>query len=336
MTRNLRPLGLAFLAILAISAAAAPVASAESFIFRSDAEEETTLGGEQEGSEKKVLTTTAGTVKCEKVTYTGTQIGSEASSVELAPTYTGCTLGTASAEINANGCKYRFKTGTTESSKFEGTVDIVCPEGKQIVTTAKLAGTTKCTVDLPAQTGLKSITFTNVGSEDTDVTADVNLSGVKYTQTAGTGLGACTGTTDENGSREGNDLITAEAEGEAIGFASDRIGTWMTITPARLDFEKDAKGSITEFKIYNGHSIVRYIEKLTIVNSLEVVEEKHFKYIPGSSTCKVKGSLNSTEECTVAVEFVSGTLKQIAWLRLQWGGYWPWSETHVRKADIVS
>ncbi|HEU4705618.1 MAG TPA: hypothetical protein VFS64_00330 [Solirubrobacterales bacterium] len=333
MICNLKSLGKACLALFAIGAAMAPTAAAESFTFRSDATS-TTYTGEGEGAGKEVLRTTAGAVSCEKVTYTGSQSGDEASEFEVTPTYSGCTaFGSLSAEINMNGCKYRFTTGTLEGTKFEGTVDIVCAAEKQIVVTARQLGITKCTVDVPAQNGLKTVTYTNISPAPTDIKADLNLSGIKYTQTAGSGLGACTTTTDETGTDESTDDFRGETvrEGktEEVGIAGDRIGTW--ITASKLEFFTSNKGDRKASKIYNGHAITRYINSIKIVNNLEEQKEEDFTIVANSC-----GTLNATEECEVTVEFKSGTHGVNRWLRVEWGGWWPWSTTHVRKADIAS
>ena len=75
---------------------------------------------------------------------------------------------------------------------------------------------------MPPQNGLKTVTFTNVGSGSTqEVTVDVNLSGLKYTHTAGTGFGACATGSASNGTYSGAALVTGETEAPLSGHIGD-------------------------------------------------------------------------------------------------------------------
>lgn len=72
----------------------------------------------------------------------------------------------------------------------------------------------------PAQNGLTTITYTNIGSGTTEEgTIDVNLTGIEYTHTKGTGFGACSAGEGNNGTFEGNVLLTATntGTGEHVG-----------------------------------------------------------------------------------------------------------------------
>ena len=212
MTRYLKVLGLAVVAVFAMSAMAASAASA-SYWFKSDAAagKKTTLKGEQVGS-GDTLTTTAGVVKCTGATYTGSALGSTQTSVTLHPVYTGCTAFGFGAEVTTTGCNYVFDVTATN---FSATTTIECEAGKEIIVVAKLAGVTKCTVNIkpisfvtveiggvmfeesvPLDVG--TVTLTNaVNGVAKDVHADINLEKtVWYKETKGGGAGACTSTSD--------------------------------------------------------------------------------------------------------------------------------------------
>jgi hypothetical protein len=179
MIRNLKALGLALVAVFALSAVGAGAASAAEFHSTSAS---TKISASQTTTHK--FTSTAGEVTCEKATFAGTQATATASSVEVTPTYTGCHIiifgGTISATINHNECKYKLYSN--------GEADVICPAGKSI--TVSGAG---CTISVGSQKGLKSVEYKNNGSH-IDITA--NLSGISYSHsgfTCGSGSGT-TGT----------------------------------------------------------------------------------------------------------------------------------------------
>ncbi len=176
MSRNLKVLGLSLVAVLAMSAMVAAGASAEApFKFKSEGSP-TTLTGKQHAA-NDVFTTHTGTVSCDNATYAGTQTGTETSEVSVTPSYSGCkAFGLLSVPIDVNGCSYRFNANTKVGVNYEGSVDVVCPAGKQIEVTAP-----GCTVTVKPQTGLSKVTYTNVGAGATrEVTVDVNINNLQY------------------------------------------------------------------------------------------------------------------------------------------------------------
>jgi hypothetical protein len=335
MTRKLKLPGLAFLVVLAISAVVPSLAAAETFVFSSDATS-TTYTGEAEGTKPTVLVSTVGTVACEKATYTGSQSEAEASQFEITPTYSGCTAFGFPAEIKMNECKYRYTSGTIEGSAFEGSMDIVCPEGKQMTVIAASAGTTKCTLSIGSQNGLGSVTFANVGSPPSDITASLNLSGIQYSHTKGTGIGACTSGSSSSGTRAGTDVFRGEGvhEGktEEVGIAVDVHGTAVSIAPNQLNFEMKKAGDTGVFTITNNYRTTKYFSSIKVVDVTEAVEEKEFAI--SANTCGA--ALNSTESCQVTIKFESGIHPRTRFLRVKWGGWWPWSTLHTIKGDILS
>ena len=214
MTRNLKALGLALVAALAMSAVAASGASATPFHFGSDHSDHVILAGTQHAGED-VFTTDAGTVRCNTATYSGTinEADTATNEVSVTPAYSNCkAFGFINVPIHVNGCQYKFTAITKEGSNYEGKVDIVCP-GNPISITAP-----GCEVTVGSQNALGSITYTNVGSGTTrEVTVDVNISGIHYYQ-HDTGI-TCTTGTKTNGLYVGSGLVTGRnAAGTHVGL----------------------------------------------------------------------------------------------------------------------
>lgn len=182
------------------------------FKIQSESAPVTLTGRQHAGS--SVFGTTAGSIKCTEGSYTGELSGTESVEFEL-PTvaYGGCTAfgGLFSASIETNGCTYRFTVTKINEGKREGRFDLTCPAEKEITAKVTQAGVTKCTIHVPPQTGLGTVTYTNIGSGTTrEITMDVNLTKIKYTHTAGTGFGSCTGGAGEAGTFESSISVKAE------------------------------------------------------------------------------------------------------------------------------
>ena len=216
MIRNLKALGLALVAVFAMSAVAAGSASAEEYAFHSSASF-TTLTGSQSGATNDVFTTDAGTVTCNTATYHGAISAAETTTISLAPTYSSCTLEPfGSAVVSPNGCEYLIHAETqVDENDFETATEIVCPSGKEITVVASLFGTTKCTVHIPPQSLGTGITVTNqtTAAGVSDIQAHISFSGITYTETPGSGFGACEGSggaTTHNGTYTGLATITGE------------------------------------------------------------------------------------------------------------------------------
>ena len=218
MTRNLKVLGLALVAAFAMSAMVASAASATDYWFKS-ANSWTVLTGSQVGSDQ--FTTNSGTVTCSTTSYTGSQSGTTATTVSLTPTYSGCQISGVSATIHTNGCFYEFHTHTKTAgtpTPYHVTTTIRCPtttspshKTHQIeITVGK--PTVKCTIDVPEQTIATGVTLTNEAGTPTDIKADISIAtGITYSETTGTGAGACTTNDDAtNGAYTGVATIKGE------------------------------------------------------------------------------------------------------------------------------
>ena len=169
MNRKLKALGLALVAVFALSAMSAATASAE--LFHAGAHG--TVVGTNVGEE--VFTTTAGTVKCKSATYTGTSATNTPGSQTVKPVYKECTaFGFVNTVIDPGTCEYRFNTPVNTTS----TVDIINCGANGVVVTAF-----NCEVTIPNQTGLSHVVFSNVaGSSPEHIQANVTISGITYIQ----------------------------------------------------------------------------------------------------------------------------------------------------------
>jgi hypothetical protein len=178
MIRNLKALGLAAMAVFAMTAISASAAQAAPLFHAEEAP--VTYKGENVGGKEK-FKTSAGTVECTTTSVTGESSESTSTEATISPTYTGCkAFGFLTATVTMNGCSYKFHL-VEGSSPATATVDIVCPAGKDITISS-----TGCVVHVPAQTGLKHVVFDNEGSGATrDIKATNTVTGIKYTATGG-------------------------------------------------------------------------------------------------------------------------------------------------------
>jgi hypothetical protein len=171
----------------------------------------TVLTGKQHAG-NDVVTIDAGTLSCNEATYTGEAVGTEVVEVTVTPTYSECKVfGFLAATVDTNGCQYKFSVLEKEESNFEGSVDLVCPEGKKMEVTAP-----GCRVTIGPQSNLKKVTYTNLGSGATrEVTVDVSLTGIAYEEHKVSPSFSCaneTGATN-NGKFEASALVTGETGG---------------------------------------------------------------------------------------------------------------------------
>ncbi|HEU5105064.1 MAG TPA: hypothetical protein VFU11_04425 [Solirubrobacterales bacterium] len=188
MTRNLKALGLALIAVFAMGAIVASSASATSFHFNSNAADgHTILNGEQIGVHK--FNTTAGEVTCEVAKFTGTTTSNTVTDVTIKPTYEKCHIvifgSKVSATVNMNGCEYTATSHQTVAGvTTAATIHLVnCTKEAEVVA----AG---CTVKIATGQTLGGQTFSNGAG---DVKLVTNTEGIKYSHsgfTCGTGSGS--------------------------------------------------------------------------------------------------------------------------------------------------
>ena len=212
MIRNLKMMGLALVAMMALGAVLASSAFAQ---FEAEKEPVTLTTSSNEM--QKFAPTAGGTAfECTTLTISANTPKTKASeTLEVHPTYSNCeTFLGAAMSITTTGCNYVFhlKKGETK-----GTTDVECEAGKKIV--IKMGSI--CTYEIGTQTGLGSITYKNVGAGTTrEVIVEPNLGGVTWTRITNDFFCPAGGST---GTYVGNSTITGEnaAGTEHIGVFVD-------------------------------------------------------------------------------------------------------------------
>jgi hypothetical protein len=179
MTCNLKALGLALVAMLAMSAVVASAASAQAtptqkFTAMDGTYPEAFHGTNVAGQE--TFTTEAGTLECAS-TFSGS-IAEPTQAITVTPVYAGCKwFGFLNATIAIEGCNYKFKLTTTLTSphRYQAHVDVVCPAGKSIKITA---GT--CVVTIGEQLNLTTVDLEN-RADTKAVLVRPTVGGINYT-----------------------------------------------------------------------------------------------------------------------------------------------------------
>jgi hypothetical protein len=222
MTRNLKALGLAFVAALVLSAVAASGASAATALFTTGAgaAESSLIHGEQgaegaaidtftfEGLPAMTCTTVRETGFLEHTGVDGVEthtVGNSGPSVTLEPTYETCHVVlafiTRTITITMNGCRYTFHATKNTPAGFFADLHIKCPTGKEIEihvynTSNHIdTGAPICTYDVPPQTPAKQIELTNKPGTPDDIVKHINVT-VKTKATITGGL--CGSKTEPN------------------------------------------------------------------------------------------------------------------------------------------
>ncbi|HSJ76352.1 MAG TPA: hypothetical protein VK899_09260 [Gemmatimonadales bacterium] len=227
MTRKLKALGLMFGALLAMSAVAAPVASADDFTSEAVTP---ILTGTNEVEKPDAFQTTAGVVQCKHAVYESINaagaiagVTTPTTTVTIRPTYPAaapdgthnCTVAGLPQTTHMNGCDFKFTiTGGTSTV---GDVKLECPAGNEVTVTTNVTptgtATVRCTLHIPEQTLTGDpITYTNAAG---DIIVSINAHGISYKHTTGTGLGSCTSGSAANGTYVGKALIGGETAGGA-------------------------------------------------------------------------------------------------------------------------
>jgi len=111
--------------------------------------------------------------------------------LKVHPKYSNCrgtiAAGSFPVTVETAGCDYKVHAATP--GKLEGSVDIECEAGKEIVNT--FVGLTGCTVNVKPQNGLKNLIFTNApktGTETAEVTTGSEVAKIKSKAASGCGL----------------------------------------------------------------------------------------------------------------------------------------------------
>ncbi|MEX2105876.1 MAG: hypothetical protein WD810_03155 [Solirubrobacterales bacterium] len=209
----MKALGLAVVAVLAMSVVVASAAQASEFEASNS---EGTVSGTGSGNEEFI--TEAGKVVCQSSTFHGTYATKNAASQSLHPAYSECqAFGFLSATVNTEKCNYVFTPGSTiETDKYNSSVAIDCPEGNSIKITASTCSAE--VKDVAANQELTNTTLTN--ATESTISALPNVTGIAYTVTKDGFLCPFSGTGDKTG---GEYKSTAAVTMSASGGASIQV-----------------------------------------------------------------------------------------------------------------
>lgn len=196
MIRNLKALGLALGAILALGALSAASASAQGERFHAD-EENVILTGE---SANPTLGVGSVSITCATGTYEGTEAGEQtteggphghswtSTTITVHPKYDDCEIfGFVDATVTTDGCDFVLTSHLVDTTENEehAEVEVECTDGKQITIAAS-----GCTVkigsggsgDVPENTLGHGVVYENLDeSEPTTVTVDSTVTEIPYT-----------------------------------------------------------------------------------------------------------------------------------------------------------
>jgi len=235
MNRNLKVLGLALVAVFAMTAVLASAAQAQvkatvgasSAILTGEVIEHPTIGKSQ------TFTLSGGQkLSCEEVKATGT-VTNGATSITASPEYSKCTAKIGSefhlVTVTMNGCDYNFHGGVevaggTTFEKVE--VDLVCPVGKEVEihvyknATSEVSEGELCTYKVAGFTNNNGNETHNVAGSPNDITITTTAKGIATTRTGSLLCGAASTTAEYTGSttvRAFEDL-TGGTEGNQVSL----------------------------------------------------------------------------------------------------------------------
>ncbi len=206
MIRKFKALGLALVAVFAMSAVAASASQAAEFHSSAD---ETFLSGEQAETHEFTVGSGFGSITCENASFTGTSTETVSTDITITPAYSGCVdiLGR-TVDVTVSGTYTFHSNGTVDLS---GSISLAITNGSKQV---------KCTVTVGEQEGINGISYANSGANNIEVVA--NSSNIKTTTSGGllncgvgngshTG-GTYTGTVIEEGEDGGGSAATLRYE----------------------------------------------------------------------------------------------------------------------------
>ena len=174
MTHKLKTLGVALVAVLALSAMVASAASAKQYTAASYP----TTGTATSALGNDVFTTEGGTVECASH-FEGT-LTAASNTLTVKPTYTGCkAFGFVEAKVEMGNCDYLFTTPTkTATDVYTIQADVRCTSG----TIKVIASSCEITIGEQNPGGHVIATLdTNTPATPNDVTVQATVTGINYT-----------------------------------------------------------------------------------------------------------------------------------------------------------
>lgn len=181
MIRNLKTLGVALAAMLAMGAVAASGASAQDLFTSNEA---AALEGTQTNTHVFEADTRA--IECTEATFTGSG-GTEETSLIMEATYDGCEFAGVNVDVDMGNCAYEFHAS--------GTVDVINNGGEHTCTHSESSGPeegkdpisftasffgSECTVEVGAQTGLESVSYSPENEGTEEISAEAKVNGIEY------------------------------------------------------------------------------------------------------------------------------------------------------------
>jgi hypothetical protein len=192
------------MAMFALTAVAA--SAAQAIEFHSEIENTTITASTETGS-NSVFDAAGASISCASATFTGTQATKTSPTVTVTPVYSNCTfLGVLNVPVKTNGCQYTFHAN--------GETDVTGASCTAITFEA-----TGCKVEVKKQTGLKEVTYTNLGTGATrEVTVTPHVIGITYTSS---GLCPKNGTFADGNYTSGNAVTKGESS------KGVQVGVWV-------------------------------------------------------------------------------------------------------------
>jgi hypothetical protein len=188
--QKLKALGLALVAVFAMSAVVASAAQAATAFTAEKVPAEVT-GTQTAGNitglarNSNQFTTTHGTVICTGTTFTGTVTEAVSTKIKLIPAYAGCKLSGLAATVTMTSCFYEFTAKETDEGSPERinvTTEIKCTTAGDKID-VKVTGS-ECQVTVFPQT-LSGVTLDNSGvsspASGMDILATIDVQGIDYT-----------------------------------------------------------------------------------------------------------------------------------------------------------
>jgi hypothetical protein len=213
MIRNFKALGLALVAMFAMTAVFSSAASAD---FESESSSPTISVSSKQMQSFKTSSTSENTVECTNIEVdNGTVPGTQSTSVTVEPTYSMCEnfLGQ-SVDIDENGCDYTFNLS---NSSTKGSVDLECPTSTGIqITVGNI-----CRYEIDTQTSLGSIEYKNKGTSSTrEVELVPSVTGITSTRTTSDFPFLCPNGSS-TGTYTGNSTVTGSSGSGHVGVFVD-------------------------------------------------------------------------------------------------------------------
>lgn len=213
MTRKFKALGLALMAVFAMSAIGTQAAPAADFEFAANT---TILTAQGENHEFKV---TNGPTTCYTANFTAHVNSNTETAITVTPVYTDCTaFGFIGTKITGFG-HYGEKETCDYVLKADGTVDLECKPNADVTVHAG-----PCVAHIPEQTGLGTVTYKNVANGDVEV--GINITDITASHTDGLFCTSFSGSGEGKfGSLTGTSVVSGEkVDGTPVNIAHNATG----------------------------------------------------------------------------------------------------------------